>query len=587
MHSVLNDQKALDYLMNIRGFSLNIIKQQKLGLTKHYFKTTGKDTRALIYPYLMNGNQVWCHFRTLPDPDDLKKVPKDFASPAGWDSTLFNIECLKDGIKDVVLVEGEANCIAAMDHGIHQICGVPGANIKKAEWITKLDELGLEKIYVCYDSDKTGQRAAQTLASRIGIERCWKITLPHFMVTTEEGNERPGKDLNEWFTHGGTVEGFEQLKAEAELFDVDGVARATDALDEFTEELDGKGAGQKYVWPLISNIVQFDEGDCIDILSEEKRGKLLANSAKILLETGEWKLNGEIKLGDKLASIDGKESIVIGVYPQGLKNIYKVTFWDGRSVLAGAEHLWSVGHVDKWKDGGTDLRVFTTDSIRTGYRHRKGSLNAKLYIPRIDGNFGKNEVLPIPPYLLGALIGDGSITQSGVAHLHSVDGEIAETIRSKGVFVKYNEKSKNYWFPDQDWLRFSLIELGLAGTVCETKFIPPVYLKASREVRLELLRGLMDTDGTVSNKYGTPSYTTVSPQLAKDFQYLIRSLGGICKPQKIQKKKFRYKGELREGQPAYTFVPRLDDRDQVFALPRKAIRATKRVNFPKAYIQIN
>ena len=271
--ALLNDQKALDYLMNVRGFSLNIIKQQKLGLTKHYFKTTGKDTRALIYPYLMNGNQVWCHFRTLPDPDDLKKVPKDFASPAGWDSTLFNIECLKDGIKDVVLVEGEANCIAAMDHGIHQICGVPGANIKKAEWITKLDELGLEKIYVCYDSDKVGQRAAQTLASRIGIERCWKITLPHFMVTTEEGNERPGKDLNEWFTHGGTVEGFEQLKAEAELFDVDGVARATDALDEFTEELDGKGAGQKYVWPLISNIVQFDEGDCIDILSEEKRGK--------------------------------------------------------------------------------------------------------------------------------------------------------------------------------------------------------------------------------------------------------------------------------------------------------------------------
>jgi hypothetical protein len=271
--ALLADEEAIDYLCNIRGFSLNIIKQQKLGLTKHYFKSTGKDTRALVYPYLVNGNTVWAHFRTLPDPNDLKKVPKDFAAPKGWDSTLYNGEALKDGIKDVVLVEGEANCIAAMDKGISNICGVPGANIKKAEWIETLDKLGLEKIYVCYDSDKVGQRAAQTLASRIGIERCWKITLPYFMVTTEEGNERPGKDLNEWFTHGGTAEGFEQLKTEAELFDVDGVAKATDALDEFTEELDGKGAGQKYVWPLLSSIVQFDEGDVIDILAEEKIGK--------------------------------------------------------------------------------------------------------------------------------------------------------------------------------------------------------------------------------------------------------------------------------------------------------------------------
>ncbi len=91
----------------------------------------------------------------------------------------------------------------------------------------------------------------------------------------------------------------------------------------------------------------------------------------------------------------------------------------------------------------------------------------------------------------------------------------------------------------------------------------------------------MDTDGTVSNKYGTPSYTTVSPKLAKDFQYLVRSLGGICKQQKVQKKKFRYKGELREGQPAYIFVPRLDDKETIFHLPRKVKRCGKRTNFPK------
>jgi hypothetical protein len=272
--ALMADEDALDYLTNVRGFSMDIIKKQKLGLTKHYFKSTGADTRALVYPYLVNDNTVWAHFRTLPDPNDLKKVPKDFASPKGWDSTLYNIGELKEGLKDIVLVEGEANCIAALDHGITNIFGVPGANIKKAQWIETFDNLGLEKIYVCYDADKVGQRAAQALASRIGIERCWKITLPDFMVTTEEGVERKGKDLNEWFRHGnGSSEGFEQLKNTAELFDVDGVSSATDAIDEFTEELDGKGAGQKYVWPLISELIQFDDGDTIDILAEEKIGK--------------------------------------------------------------------------------------------------------------------------------------------------------------------------------------------------------------------------------------------------------------------------------------------------------------------------
>jgi len=272
--ALLADDDAMDYLCNVRGFSIAIVKQQKLGLTKHYFKSTGKDTRALVYPYLMNGNQIWCHFRTLPDPKDLKKVPKDFASPAGWSSTLYNIEALKPGIKDIVLVEGEANCIAAMDHGITDICGVPGANIKKAEWVTKLDELNLEKVFICYDSDRVGQKAAQTLASKIGIEKCWKLQLPLFEVTTEDGTVRNGKDLNEWFkSGGGTLDAFEEIKKGATLFDVDGVSSAEDALDEFTEELDNKGAAQKYVWPLVSDIVQFDEGDCIDILAEEKIGK--------------------------------------------------------------------------------------------------------------------------------------------------------------------------------------------------------------------------------------------------------------------------------------------------------------------------
>lgn len=276
--ALLGDEDALEYLCLVRGFSLDIIKKQKLGLTSCYFKATGANTRALVIPYLVNGNVVWAKYRTLPDPKNLSKIPKDFVTPTGWDAVLYNGEILKDGLKELVLVEGEADCIAALDKGIENICGVPGANIKKAEWIDTIDKIGVEKVYVAYDKDKVGQKAAQVLASRIGLERCFKITLPDFTVTTESGDVRSGKDLNEWFTSGGgTLEAFEKLKESATLFDVDGVSSTGNALGEFEDELDSKGAVQKYNWPLLRNefgpIVQFDEGDCIHILAEEKVGK--------------------------------------------------------------------------------------------------------------------------------------------------------------------------------------------------------------------------------------------------------------------------------------------------------------------------
>jgi len=290
--ALMEDSDALDYLHNIRGFSLDIIKECKLGMKLHKFKETG-EVRALVIPYLLNGNCIWAKYRTLPDPNDLKKVPKAFSAPHGWDATLYNIGVLHDDTKEIILVEGECNTIAAMDKGITNVCGVPGANVKKAEWIAKLDPL--EKVYIAYDKDKVGQKAAQEIASRIGINRCYKIVLPDFSVTTDSGDVRKGKDINEWFTQGeGTSELFELLKSEAVLFDVDGVSSTLGAMDEFLDELDNKGAGQKYVWPLVQDIVQFDEGDVIDILGPEKQGKttLGMNLMEYMVET--YKENGVI-----------------------------------------------------------------------------------------------------------------------------------------------------------------------------------------------------------------------------------------------------------------------------------------------------
>ena len=275
--ALMEDEEAVAYLTEGRGFSLEIIQKQKLGLkADHFFRETGK-VRALVYPYLVGGNCVWAHYRSLPTmPLNENKVPKAFSSPSGWDSTLYNGEILLPGLADLVMVEGEANTIAALDKGFLNIVGVPGANFKKAAWIETLDKLGLDKIYICYDGDKVGQRAAQVLASRIGIERCYKITLPAFTVTTDQGVVRQGKDLNEWFSQGGgTAEAFEKLKQDATLFDVEGVTGSGDALQEFHDEILGKGITPKYTtaWAGVNKYIGFDDGDVIDILAPAKIGK--------------------------------------------------------------------------------------------------------------------------------------------------------------------------------------------------------------------------------------------------------------------------------------------------------------------------
>lgn len=266
--ALLENLDTMDYLMNTRGFSRAVIEKQRLGyVPKRFFRGQG-DVPALVYPYILNGNCVFAHYRTLPPVD------KAFSSPTGWPVPLYNGGVLSGPLTDIILVEGEPDCIAAIDKGVTNICGVPGAAFKKAEWIDQLDKI--DKVYICYDKDVVGQKAAQELATRVGIEKCYKIILPDFEIPFGEATKK-GKDLNDWFVHGGgTIEALETLKAEALLFDVAGVSNSKDAVGEFMDELDGKeGLEPKYKspWTSLNHLVGFDPGDVIDVLAPEKIGK--------------------------------------------------------------------------------------------------------------------------------------------------------------------------------------------------------------------------------------------------------------------------------------------------------------------------
>ena len=256
--ALLSDAETLDYLMNVRKFSMDIIKKQKLGVKeKHFFHKAG-ETKAIVTPYLSSeGNVTWVKYRTVPPH------VKDFSSPHG-EAGLYNAGALNEDCKEIILCEGENDCISLLDHGITDVCGVPGANVKKASWIEALDRID-PKVYILFDTDGPGNKGAQELASRIGLERCLKIRLP-----------KEVKDIGEWFAKGGTAEEFQRLKDEAVLFNVSGVVSSGDALQDLEDKLEGKtelAPTYTFPWPALNKLIGMETGDVLDIVGEAKRGK--------------------------------------------------------------------------------------------------------------------------------------------------------------------------------------------------------------------------------------------------------------------------------------------------------------------------
>jgi twinkle protein len=175
-------------------------------------------------------------------------------------------------MEDVILVEGETSTLSCLSQGIDKVVGIPGANVKKAVWIKRLNDAAPKKIYILYDNDKVGQKAAKEMAKRIGLAKVYNILLPDFQ--TIEGNV--GKDINEWFRAGHTLEEFQTLKAQSTRFDVDGVTSLGLALDELQADIEERGTDPTLITPwesLNKKLGGMEWGDLVGIIGEAKTGK--------------------------------------------------------------------------------------------------------------------------------------------------------------------------------------------------------------------------------------------------------------------------------------------------------------------------
>lgn len=294
-------------------------------------------------------------------------------------------------------------------------------------------------------------------------------------------------------------------------------------------------------------------------------GKALRVSSNVVTPEG-YKQIGDIKLGDLVACRDGSFAPVIGVYDQGIKDTYKVCFDDETSVICSKEHLWTV----QTKEDRTKRKGNNKHKANDGKRHRTIELQEmfdKLYIGKdkalnysIDYcepvQFSKKE-LPLNPYLLGILIGDGCCGKGNVTITNieeDIINKIKNTLPDGDKLVHYTKKemgiSKSHFDGDCSYTKQALKELGLVGCCANSKFIPKKYMLSDVNDRIALLQGLIDSDGYVADSGTTIEYSTVSKQLANDIRELVLSLGGRAI---LQSRKGRYKkdNEIFECQTNY------------------------------------
>jgi len=306
-------------------------------------------------------------------------------------------------------------------------------------------------------------------------------------------------------------------------------------------------------------------------------GKEQPVSEPVLTPQG-WAKMGSLTVGDYVIGQNGRPTKVMGVYPQGLKETYRVTFSDGSWTRCGIEHLWKVS-----RSPNTDREltmVLSTRQLLEGGQMETSYHKGRTYYtevgisrPSIQAwqvpmaepvEFAPGRELCMDPYTLGAWLGDGSSHPNG---------------RER---AKYTSKTDVDWFegkldgfkrgPGQEHVLLGMTgplnNLGLLGRRSWEKFIPESYLRASIEDRRAILAGLMDTDGTATTPHAT-EYSTCSEALKDGVVDLVQSLGGVARVS-VRIPTYTYKGERRKGRLSYRINVKLPEGENPFRLPRKA-----------------
>lgn len=267
--------------------------------------------------------------------------------------------------------------------------------------------------------------------------------------------------------------------------------------------------------------LQDDKLDLAVLNLPPRIGKALSDDTPVLTRRG-WKNHGDLVIGDYVLNHKGQFVKVQNVSDK-CDMEYKVTFSNGESINCHGNHEWVVydRHIG-------DYRIIETKNM-IGKLRDGGNSHAhyRFLLPEHDIVNGEYAFLPVDPYTLGAWLGDGTNTNPYITG-DKKDRVIPDTIALRGYPIRHrwvNSVTGAYTY-DFDCLRESLQCLGMCHSrYTVPKHIPEQYLVASIQQRLELLAGLLDTDGTLRRKKHRYSFTTCDELLRDDFVSLVNTFG--------------------------------------------------------------
>ena len=254
-----------------------------------------------------------------------------------------------------------------------------------------------------------------------------------------------------------------------------------------------------------------------------------------------WTTMNKLEIGDKIFDQNGDICKVIGKSKVKTKPCFKITFDDTSSVVCDNEHRWTLS--DGSVKSITDLKI-----------------NDKISVCK-PVDYSKKE-LPIDPYLLGLWLGDGK-NRNAELTVGDKDLEILDILSKRG-----HKFGKLYKHPDRTVLQFTVLDTThklKKLNLIHNKHIPDIYLQSSYKQRIDLLRGLMDSDGSVNSVRSQCLFTNCNEKLADNVKELLLSLG-----QRPLKDTRVVSTNFKDNVTVYTIFFRPINRIEPFLLKRKA-----------------
>jgi predicted phage terminase large subunit-like protein len=252
--------------------------------------------------------------------------------------------------------------------------------------------------------------------------------------------------------------------------------------------------------------------------------KLCADSTPVLTPRG-WTTHGELRVGDEVFTPSGATTAIVAVHPTDVAD-FEVAFTNGERVKCNGEHLWTVYDRTrkKWVTERTEDLMACRFVARTQWS-TAGLWNgrARFQLPEVSALEYPESEQALPPYFVGAWLGDGSSSKPAITR-DPKEHEVVDRIESVGIMATTEHVHPTGTSVCTYFSRQGVVERLREIGVYRNKHIPAAYKYASLEQRLELMAGLIDTDGSCDEN-GRITFANSNRGLVDDVIEVATGLG--------------------------------------------------------------